>query len=557
MPRRRSVSANTGNPIMAPEPDRRQRISVRRRDSLARRVAGPPEPPEKDLSHRAAQYIRMSTDRQDCSPIVQRETLAKYAADNRIDIVQTYTDEGISGLTLRERSGLRSLLADIADARNDFGVVLVYDVSRWGRFQDCDESAHYEYLCRRGGVRVVYCAEPFANDTTPLASVLKGLKRVMAGEFSRELSDKVFLAKCSLARRGFRQGGLAGYGFRRMLVQGDGSPRMVMGDKDQKYLRTDRIALILGPEHERDIVRWVFEQIADHDRRPADLAAELRNRGVEGPEGRPWTGQRIRAMLNNEKYMGMLVFNRTSMKLKARLVRNPPAEWVRVPNAHPALVEPALFQRAQAAIATWPSRVSNESALAGLKELYERVGWLSTKIIARAKSLPGAAFYASRFGSLYRAYAKVGFVHPRNRAFLTGYAERRAAAGTFRAETAQELRTAGARLAWENGQVLVLDGWLRLCMVIALGLETPRGPRWSAQVQIRPCPEWLLIRRMTLDHTEVTDHWLMPAVCGTVNLGVAHRTQRERHERATLEHCLGVIMAKLRERRSGERPVVM
>jgi hypothetical protein len=30
-----------------------------------------------------------------------------------------------------------------------FDVILVYDVSRWGRFQDADESAYYEYLCKR------------------------------------------------------------------------------------------------------------------------------------------------------------------------------------------------------------------------------------------------------------------------------------------------------------------------------------------------------------------------------------------------------------------------
>ncbi len=58
--------------------------------------------------------------------------------------------------------------------------MLVYDVSRWGRFQDCDESAFYEYLCRRAGIRVEYCMEEFRNDGTPISAVLKVLKRVMA-----------------------------------------------------------------------------------------------------------------------------------------------------------------------------------------------------------------------------------------------------------------------------------------------------------------------------------------------------------------------------------------
>lgn len=40
----------------------------------------------------------------------------------------------------------------------------VYDVSRGGRFQDTDESAHYEFLCRRAEIAVPYCAEQFEND---------------------------------------------------------------------------------------------------------------------------------------------------------------------------------------------------------------------------------------------------------------------------------------------------------------------------------------------------------------------------------------------------------
>jgi hypothetical protein len=43
-------------------------------------------------------------------------------------------------------------------------VILAYDVSRWGRLQDTDESAYYEYICRRANLRIEYCAEPFTND---------------------------------------------------------------------------------------------------------------------------------------------------------------------------------------------------------------------------------------------------------------------------------------------------------------------------------------------------------------------------------------------------------
>jgi DNA invertase Pin-like site-specific DNA recombinase len=93
--------------------------------------------------------------------------------------------------------------------------VLVYDVSRWGRFQDVDESAYYEYICKRANVSIHYCAEQFENDGSLSSSLLKTIKRTMAGEYSRELSVKVFAGQCRLIERGFRQGGPAGYGLRR------------------------------------------------------------------------------------------------------------------------------------------------------------------------------------------------------------------------------------------------------------------------------------------------------------------------------------------------------
>ena len=94
------------------------------------------------------------------------------------------------------------MLSDVAAKRADFDALLVYDVSRWGRFQDADESAHYEYMCRRAGVRVIYCAEQFDNDGSPLSALVKSIKRTMAGEYSRELSSKVFIGQCRLVELG-------------------------------------------------------------------------------------------------------------------------------------------------------------------------------------------------------------------------------------------------------------------------------------------------------------------------------------------------------------------
>jgi Resolvase, N terminal domain len=90
---------------------------------------------------RAAQYVRMSTEHQKYSTENQSEAMQQYAARRDIEIVRTYADEGKSGLSLEGRSALKQLIEDVQTKKADFSTILVYDISRWGRFQDADESA--------------------------------------------------------------------------------------------------------------------------------------------------------------------------------------------------------------------------------------------------------------------------------------------------------------------------------------------------------------------------------------------------------------------------------
>src|SRR5258707_6580889 len=101
------------------------------------------------LPVRAAQYVRMSTEHQQYSPENQLEVVRQYAASHNMEIVQEYSDHGRSGLNIAGREGLNQLMSDVESKRTDFSALLVYDVSRWGRFQDVDESAYYEYVLKR------------------------------------------------------------------------------------------------------------------------------------------------------------------------------------------------------------------------------------------------------------------------------------------------------------------------------------------------------------------------------------------------------------------------
>src|SRR5215469_11633946 len=137
---------------------------------------------------RAAEYVRVSTDQQQYSIRNQQAAIAEYAAAHGFEVVRTYADPARSGLDIKRRPGLQKLLDDVLCGTTDFKAVLVYDVSRWGRFQDSDEAACYEFLCKRAKIQVHYCAEPFANDGSVLSNFVKMVKRTMAAEYLRDLS---------------------------------------------------------------------------------------------------------------------------------------------------------------------------------------------------------------------------------------------------------------------------------------------------------------------------------------------------------------------------------
>ena len=241
------------------------------------------------MSVRGVQYVRMSTEHQRYSTENQSDVIRQHAAKHDIEIVRTYADEGKSGLKLSGRDALKQLIDDVQRGRADFEVILVYDVSRWGRFQDTDESAYYEYICKRSGIRVHYCAEQFDNDGSPVSTIVKSVKRAKAGEYSRELSAKVFAGQCRLIELGFRQGGPPGYGLRRCLIDQNSVVKGQLGRGEHKSIQTDRVILVPGPDEEIAAVREIYDAFVKDGKSEREIAAGLNEKGVLSDLGRLWT----------------------------------------------------------------------------------------------------------------------------------------------------------------------------------------------------------------------------------------------------------------------------
>jgi DNA invertase Pin-like site-specific DNA recombinase len=136
---------------------------------------------------------------------------------------------------------------------------------------------------------VRYCAEQFENDGSIASTVVKTVKRAMAREYSRELSSKVFAGQARLIAMGFKQGGFAGYGLRRRLIDQYGNRKAMLAFGEQKSLQSDRAVLEPGPADEVETVRRMFRMFVHEPKRQSEIARILNDEEIKTDLGRQWT----------------------------------------------------------------------------------------------------------------------------------------------------------------------------------------------------------------------------------------------------------------------------
>jgi len=411
---------------------------------------------------RAAQYVRMSTEKQIYSTAYQMDAIGLYAGLHGYEVVQTYTDEGRSGLYLKGRTALQRLLADVLSNDPGFEAILVYDVSRWGRFQDIDESAHYEFLCRNAGVPIHYCAEPFSNDGSVSAAIMKSLKRVMAGEYSRELSAKVFAGQARRARQGFKMGGGRRYGYDRMLVSQDGRHKGILQPGEQKNLRTDHVIFVPGPAHEVATVQKIFRMCAWRGMSPRQIALRLNHAGATTMTGQPWSGILVAHVIRSDMYMGVMTYNRHSRKLGGPDVPNDRSEWIRCEGAVEPLVDERTFRAATRRLSERSWSKSDYQLLKMLRDLQSRLGRLSVRDTLAQPEFPVPTTFARRFGSFREACARAGYTRPKI-LYASVHPTLLHRTCDLLEDAEAAIRKAGGRVeASETDRTLLVDGQYRL-----------------------------------------------------------------------------------------------
>ncbi len=500
----------------------------------------------KDLPpNNAVAYVRMSTEHQQYSTSNQMDVIREYAKRRGLEIVKVYSDEGKSGLNIQGRESLGQMIEDVQKREINFSSILAYDVSRWGRFQDADESAYYEYLCRRAGISVHYCAEQFENDGSPVSTIVKSVKRAMAGEYSRELSSKVFQGACRLIQLGYKQGGTAGFGLRRMLVDQNGQHKAVLKMGEHKSLQTDRVVLIPGPDEEVKVVLWIYQAFINEGKSESEIAQSLNAQGVATDFGRAWNRATVHQVLTNEKYIGNNVYHRTSFKLKLKHVVNPQEKWIRADGIFEGIVEPSIFHTAQGIILARSRKLTNDEMLEKLRGVLKKHGRICGMLIDEADDLPSSAAFSHRFGSLVSAYRLIGYEPGIDYSFIEINRKLRMEHPKIVASLIQRIGNLGAVATWDDQKHLLhLNNELRVSIVLCRHQITGGGSsRWVVRLDEGLKPDITVAVRMDATNEGIRDYYLLPAIDMTwENLRVAEENgvYLDAYRFETLDYFLGM-----------------
>lgn len=354
---------------------------------------------------RAVAYYRHSAqDRQENSVAIQQEQVRQWAAANGIEIIHEFADRGKSGLTAEGRDGFNDMMENWVKRRRDFSMVLCLDVSRWGRFQDIDLSATYSAECKRHGKEVIYTTIGKRRDGDQFYPLVIQFERLRSAQYSRELSEKVFRGCVKISQQGYWAGGKPPYGLARLLLDEAKSPLHVLAPGQRKSIQNQRVTLAWGDQGQVATIQRIFSEFTESLRKLNDIADGLNRDGIKSPGGGLWDGSKVRRILVNELYIGTLVYNRTSQKLKTPTRHNPKGEWIRTPTAFDPIVEQTIFQHAQSVLAQAALRYGREFMLAQLERLVEERDFLRPSFLQADAVAPSPATYAKRFGSIDAAY---------------------------------------------------------------------------------------------------------------------------------------------------------
>ncbi|MFA9477750.1 recombinase family protein [Phycisphaerales bacterium AB-hyl4] len=323
-------------------------------------------------------YIRRSSDRQEESLQQQQAQLEAFAASKGWQLVAVYSDDAISGSDLR-RPGLEQLLADAAH-RQDVDVVLTWDRNRLARPKDPLDGMLLERRLTEAGKRVMYAATGQESQGGFAAGLMSYVEHHQNGDYLRKLSRDTIRGIAHRVQRGFWPGGPIPFGYDRLILGDDGTPRRIVRDLDagtqavldpttgdvreqlpkgRRYQKQDHEQCTLVPsmpERVRALQKMFSDYAAGKPTR--ELRDAINAAGFRTSRGSRFTVQTILPILENPAYLGRCVYNRRTLSKWHRyqngnsverhdegVEKRPESDWLTVEGAWPALVDADTFEQ--------------------------------------------------------------------------------------------------------------------------------------------------------------------------------------------------------------------
>ena len=290
--------------------------------------------------YHAALYIRLSKEDENEGPsgsvTNQQSLLHAFVREHRLDVYDTYIDDGWSGTSF-DRPGFQRMLRDIEAGK--VNMVITKDLSRLGR--DYIMTGHYmeryfpekrvRYISLLDGVDTGI--ESSANDITPFRAIMNDM-------YAKDISKKIKSVKHDKQRKGEFIGGKPMYGYR---MHPSEKNRIVIDEDAAPVVRRIFAMALAGTSCRQIAVRLNEEGVLS----PAAYAGLTLS--CHGPYSGQWSSERITAMLKNETYIGNMVQGRTariSYKTQ-KCLRRQPQQWVVVEHTHEPLIDPETFRKVQ------------------------------------------------------------------------------------------------------------------------------------------------------------------------------------------------------------------
>ena len=316
--------------------------------------------------------------------------------------------------------------------------------------------------------------------------------------------------------------------FRRMRVNERGERKGTYERGEHKAILTDRSIIVPGPPKEVNAVRWIFRAFAEQGLGETAIARKLNQKGVKTFRGYPWSGEAIRLLLTNERYVGESVWNKASTKLKGSYVQNPSDSWIRNSNFCEPIVSRKLFDAAQERRRGRRAKFMKSNMIAELRTIYEQRGHLSRKIIDETDGISCSRVYLTRFGGMEAAFEQVGFTLKQDRSFVAADKRLEELRPAIVESIMVQIEKVGGIVERDSqtGNLKINEEIVASVVLVRCDKAHSSNPRWHIRCDKDGGSNLTIAVRMDQENRTTLDYYLLP----TSELGVHQFYLSERND---------------------------